>query len=336
MAPAARTVLEQAAALQQRGDPFVLVTVVWRRGPSSGRQGSKALILPDGTMRGWLGGACAEPTVLRKALAALSDGRPRLLLLGPLDELERGRREGVETVPIACASEGAMEVYVEPVLPTPRVVAIGRTPAVDTLVEMALALGWRAIIVDDLPDLPDAIDGRTAFVVATQGHDDERALQAALKTEAGYVGLVASHQRAHAVLDYLRARGVLESDLARVRAPAGLDLGSTTNEEIGVAILAELVALRAAGQLGTSAVEPRAVEATDPVCGMVVDRSTAHYRSEHADKVWYFCGPRCQQQFETAPERYADAESAPVSRVQSQVRSTSSSSDGGGGLPASK
>jgi xanthine dehydrogenase accessory factor len=302
------TVLEQAAALQQQGEPFAVVTVVWRRGPSSGHQGSKALILTDGTMRGWLGGACAEPAVVRQALASLGDGRPRLLLLGPLDEVERGRREGVLTVPIACASEGAMEVYVEPVLPAPQVIAIGRTPAVDTLVEMALTLGWRAAIVelDAAGDLSAAIDRRSAVVVATQGHDDERALQAALKSEAGYVGLVASHARARAVLDYLRARGIAESDLARIRAPAGLDLGSTTNEEIGVAILAELVALRAGGQFATGPVASAGVEVTDPVCGMAIDVSSASCSSEHGGRVWYFCGPECQRQFERDPERYVE------------------------------
>jgi xanthine dehydrogenase accessory factor len=334
-------VLERAAALQQRGEPFVLVTVVWRRGPGSGRQGSKALILPDGTMRGWLGGACAEPAVLRHALAALSDGRPRLLLLGPLDELERGRREGVETVPIACASEGAMEVYVEPVWPEPQIVAIGRTPAVDTLVGMALVLGWRATIVDETVDsgpseehadgLPVVtsldvgrlrVDSRTAVVVATQGHDDERSLQAALRTEAGYVGLVASHQRAQAVVDYLRTRGVPESDLARIRAPAGLDLGSTTHEEIAVAILAELVALRAAGRFAIGPVQRRRPDGplaavADPVCGMAIDIATAPYRSEHADLVWYFCGPQCQREFETAPARYVKSGPRPVGSTSS-------------------
>jgi xanthine dehydrogenase accessory factor len=305
------TVLEQAATMERQGQPFVLVTVVWRRGPSSSRQGAKALILPDGTIQGYLGGACAQPRLVSEALAALGDGRPRLLLLGPLDELERGRREGIETVPIACASEGAMEVYVEPVLPAPQVVAVGRTPAVETLVEMALLLGWRATVVDEAVDIGGNlgqlnVDRGSAVVVATQGRDDECALQAALGTEAGYVGLVASRQRAQSVVDYLRARGVVESDLARVRAPAGMDLGSTTHEEIGVAILAELVALRAAGSFGVGAAGSTQMAVTDPVCGMAVDPSTTRHRSEHAGRIWYFCGPHCQHQFEAAPAGYVD------------------------------
>jgi xanthine dehydrogenase accessory factor len=302
------TVLEQAAALQREGQPFALVTVVWRRGPSSSQQGAKALILPDGTMRGWLGGACAQPRLVSEALIALEDGRPRLLLLGPLDELERGHREGVDAVPIACASEGAMEVYVEPVLPAPRVVAVGRTPAVEVLLGLAQLLGWRVAAVDDPAAL--TADGRTAVVVATQGHDDERALESALRTDAGYVGLVASRPRAGAVVDYLRARGVAEADLTRVRAPAGLDLGPTTSDEIGVAILAELVALRAAGKFGLESAERGAGGAEpviDPVCGMVVTPSPAQYQREHAGRVWYFCGQGCRRRFEEAPERYVPA-----------------------------
>jgi xanthine dehydrogenase accessory factor len=309
------TVFEQAAELEAQGQPFVLVTVVWRRGPTSGRQGAKALILPDGSMRGWLGGACAEPAVMREALASLADGRPRLLLLGPLDELERGRREGVDTVPIACASEGALEVYVEPVLPAPQVVVIGRTPAVDLLASLVVALGWRASIVDDGGDLRAhaaagvpvtttldlgaiGVDGRTAIVVATQGHYDELALQAALATDAGYVGLVASAPRAEAVLDYLRARGAADADLARVRAPAGLDLGRVAHHEIAVAILAELVALRAAGALAGRDGAAAPDEARDPVCGMVVNVATSRYQSERGGVTSYFCGPSCYQQFE--------------------------------------
>jgi len=302
------TILQQAAALQREGQPFALVTVVWRRGPSSSQQGAKALILPDGTMRGWLGGACAQPRLVSEAVIALGDGRPRLLLLGPLDELERGHREGVETVPIACASEGAMEVYVEPVLPAPNVVAIGRTPAVDVLLGMTQVLGWHVAALDDPAAL--SADSRTAVVVATQGHDDERALETALRTDAGYVGLVASRPRAKAVVDYLRARGVAEADLARVRAPAGLDLGPTSSEEIGVAIVAELVALRAAGKFGLkpgASGESGTDAVIDPVCGMTVTPSPAQYQTEHAGRVWYFCGPDCRRRFEAAPERYAAA-----------------------------
>jgi xanthine dehydrogenase accessory factor len=176
---------------------------------------------------------------------------------------------------------------------------------------MAQVLGWRVAAVDDPATL--SADSRTAVVVATQGNDDERALDTALRTDAGYVGLVASRPRAKAVVDYLRARGVAEADLARVRAPAGLDLGPTSSEEIGVAIVAELVALRAAGKFGPktgASSESRMDAATDPVCGMAVTPSPAQYQREQAGRVWYFCGPDCRRRFEEAPERYVAAATA--------------------------
>src|SRR5262245_18323026 len=126
-------VLELANDLSRRGEPFVLATVVWRRAPSSGKEGSTALVTPDRRVRGWLGGAGVEPTVIRDAIKALDEGTPRLLFLGPPEDLAARGREGVVIVPIACQSEGALEVYVEPVLPQPHLVVIGRSPAVGTL-----------------------------------------------------------------------------------------------------------------------------------------------------------------------------------------------------------
>ena len=319
-------VLELANELTRRGEPFVLATVVWRRAPSSGKEGSTALVTPDRRVRGWLGGACAEPTVIREALKALEEGTPRLLFLGGEEELllaARGR-DGVVTVPIACQSEGALEVYVEPVLPQPHLVVIGRSPAVGSLATMAGVLGWRTVVVDegglaeDYPgagsvittlDLGEAgVTDRSIVVVATQGHYDEAALEAALATPAPYVGLVASRKRAESVLGYLRDRGVSQVQLARVHAPAGLDLGKVAHEEIAVAILAELVRERAAGALAAAppAEIPRH-EALDPVCGMTVDVAGAKYSSAYDGTTYYFCSAGCLQRFEDDPARFAVA-----------------------------
>lgn len=317
-----REILELAARLSAEGTPFALATVVWSRAPSSGKPGGTAIVTADGTLRGWLGGACAEPVVLREALRALEEGTPRLLLLGTPDDLAGQGREGVLAVPIACQSEGALEVYVEPVLPSPHLVVIGRSPAVDALAEMALALGWRPVVVDDRgdPELhPGGLDVRTSLdeglaeigptsmvVVATQGHYDEDALERVLGTPAAYVGLVASRRRAEGVLGYLRDRGVPEADLARVRAPAGLDLGHLPNREIAVAILAELVRLRAEGAVPAGGAGPAPVrhEAIDPVCGMTVEVATARYRTTHEGRTYLFCNARCLERFTADPARY--------------------------------
>jgi xanthine dehydrogenase accessory factor len=315
--------LELAADLARRGQPFVLATVVWRRAPSSGKEGSKAVILPDGTVRGWLAGACAEPTVIAEARAAMNDGRSRLLFLGPAGELDGVLRDGVVTVPMACESEGALEVYLEPTLPAPHVVVIGRSPAADTVASLAYTLGWRATIVDDegsadhpdgIPVLPSldlaglGVDTSTAVVVATQGHYDEDALEAALATDAGYVGLIASQRRAATVLDYLRTRGVAEEQLGRVQAPAGLDLGKVDPAEIGVAVLAELVALKGSGGLKAAVPAPTSgQEARDPVCGMTVDVTRARHRSEHDGRTFFFCSAGCRREFEADPAKYGAA-----------------------------
>jgi xanthine dehydrogenase accessory factor len=189
---------------------------------------------------------------------------------------------------------------------------------------MAAALGWRTVVVDegglaeDYPgagrvlttlELSDAdVTERSVIVVATQGHYDEAALEAALATPAPYVGLVASRTRADAVLGYLRDRGVPDGALARVHAPAGLDLGRVAHEEIAVAILAELVRERAAGNL--AAAPPAEItrhEALDPVCGMTVDVATARFSSTFEGTTYYFCSAGCLDRFEGEPARFATA-----------------------------
>lgn len=216
-----------------------------------------------------------------------------------------------------------MEVHVEPMLPQPQLVAVGRSPAAIALTAMAAALGWRSVAVDDGGDPTDHpgagrvvttldlgqanVDERSFVVVATQGHYDEAALEQALGTSAAYIGLVASRTRAEGVLGYLRDRGVSDDALARVHAPAGLDLGRIDSEEIAAAILAEIVQLKAEGGLhGATPDEETAVghEEIDPVCGMTVQVAGSHYRSVHDDLTYYFCSAGCLASFETDPASY--------------------------------
>jgi xanthine dehydrogenase accessory factor len=325
-----RDLLGLAGRLHRNHQPFVLATVVWARGPSSGKQGGTALIEADGTVHGWIGGACAEPVVLRYARRVVNDGEPQLLYLGPAEELDGHTRDGVLTVPIACDSDGALEVFMEPVLPQPRIVVIGRSPAVHSLAALLGAMDWRATVVDDggdHEDYPDEaevytsltdlagieVDQATPIVVATQGHYDEAALEAALATPAGYIGLVASAKRAETVLGYLRDRGVSEAEVARIRSPAGLDLGPIEHREIAVSILAELVRLRAAGELAVTAeaeTEP-APDATaiDPVCGMTVDVAGARFTADYEGETYFFCAAGCEAAFSANPESFTASSS---------------------------
>jgi xanthine dehydrogenase accessory factor len=319
------SVLAEAVELTTHRVPYVLATVVWRRGPSSGRQGSKAVVLADGTVRGWLGGACAEPSVVRHARECLETGQPALLFLGQPDELDGRSQEGVRSIAMACESEGALEVYLEPHRPEPQVIVVGRSPAVDALAELAIAVGWQAAVIDDggnpdehsrpglvrtKLDLSElGIDRATAVVVATQGHYDDLALEAALASDAGYVGLIASGKRASTVLDHLRSQGVAAAELDRVEAPAGLDLGAVANAEIAVAVMADLVARRARGELAAagSSPAPLRVEATDPVCGMTVLVDDAKYHAVHQGADYWFCAPGCKRAFEADPAAYLGA-----------------------------
>ena len=175
---------------------------------------------------------------------------------------------------------------------------------------------------------------------------DEEAVEQAVTAGPAYVGLVGSRKRGAAVLGYLADRGVAREALDRVRVPAGLDLGKTSHPEIAVAILAELVQLRSAGQLGERPasrpaaaapyrVDPGinpgkaesipgstrdpvgaagtmapagAAEAVDPVCEMTVAAGKAGRPLEYGGVTYYFCSAGCRAEFESDPESYARKE----------------------------
>jgi xanthine dehydrogenase accessory factor len=302
-------VLMQAARLAERGEDCALATVVWRQSPSSGQPGARAVITASGDIHGWIGGACAEPAVLRVAREVIADHKSRLLLLGSTDQFGEAVPEGMTVVPISCQSEGALEVFVEPVIATPNLVVVGRSPMANTLAELAAALGWRAE-VRDVGEFSAAVVNTTSMVVvATQGHGDEDAVEAALAAAPAFVGLVASRRRGEAVLGYLADRGVPANQLARVRVPVGLDLGATTHREIAVAILAELVQLRASGALSVPGEQPAApATATDPVCGMTVDVRPDALQLEHDGQTFYFCCAGCRSAFEKDPAGFLGRE----------------------------
>jgi xanthine dehydrogenase accessory factor len=275
-----RQVLIEAGQLSADRRPYAFATVVRVERPTSAREGNHALIKPDGSVTGWIGGACSEPTVVREALQALADGKPRLV-----------------TIEGSCASEGLVEVFIEPQLPEPVLAIVGDSPAARTLADLAARIGWR---------VSREIDPRAgAIVVATMGTEDEAALRAALGTPATYVGLIASRRRGAAAVSALREQGIDDEALARVRCPAGLDLGPSSQEEIAVAVLAELVAWWHTRAVETTpAAASAAAEALDPVCGMTVAVAGAKETTLHAGVRYYFCCAGCRRRFESDPARY--------------------------------
>src|SRR5258708_4847793 len=209
-------VLERAGELARSGQTFALATVVWRQGPSSSKQGSRAIITAEGEVHGWIGGACAEPLVIREARQVMADGNARLILLGTPDQFGAAVPEGMTVVPISCQSEGALEVYIEPVLPVPHLVIVGRSPMATTLADLSRALGWCTDLLAAQEFAPGHANERSMVVVPTQGPRPEHLIDRALAIRPAYLGLVASRKRAEAVLGYLADRSVPKDQLDRV------------------------------------------------------------------------------------------------------------------------
>ncbi|MEM9467214.1 MAG: XdhC family protein, partial [Actinomycetota bacterium] len=165
-------VLERAVELAESGEPFVLATVVWREGPSSGQQGSRAIYTASGQMHGWIGGACAEPVFIREAKSVLAAGQPRLLALGA-DDRFGDLPQGTEAIAMSCQSEGALQIYLEPVVPVPHLVIVGASPMAASLAGMAAQLDWRVERLTGAEFSEGMVGESSIVVVATQGHGDE-------------------------------------------------------------------------------------------------------------------------------------------------------------------
>jgi len=257
-------VTRSAAQLDEAGVAFVEATVVRCAAPTSARPGDRAIVLGDGTVEGFVGGSCADSTVRLQALRALETGEPLLLRILPGEYDGPSDEEGAVVVANPCLSGGALELFLEPHLPPPRVAVAGESPVARALAQLCEPLGFRARTG------ATAAPGDFAAVVASLGHGDEEAVRIGLEAGCDYVGLVASRVRGAAVLETLRADGVADAALARVRTPAGVEIGARTHAEIALSILAELVAVRRAPTPAAAGFAARPCEAVDPVCGMSV------------------------------------------------------------------
>ena len=305
-----------AAELQRSGEAFALATVVRCEAPTSAKPGAKALIRENGRVQGWVGGACAEPVVAREALQAIRDGRPRLIGLYGAGGRIPGRTEGMLEYGMTCHSGGTLEIYVEPYLPKPQLVLIGHGPVVETLATLGRAADFTVVTL--FADTLQAgleqqrLTGRASVVVATHADSDEEVLDRVLRTDAGYVSLVASRRRAGVILESLERRGLPPEQRSRLKAPAGLDIGAVTPEEIAVSILAEIIQHRRSDK--TRGVEAEAqstpavrIESKDPICGMTVDNVSAKFRSEFSGRTVYFCCRHCKEMFDQNPDQYRAA-----------------------------
>jgi xanthine dehydrogenase accessory factor len=290
-----------AARLSRRADelraartPFVVATVVRAQRPTSVRTGDAALVLGDGTIEGFVGGACAEQSVRLHALRALETGEGLLLRILPGDE-EGPAAEGAVTVSNPCLSGGSLEIFLEPMLPSPRVLIVGDTPIAHAVARMGAELDLDMVVVPGAEVEPAADD--LALVVAAHGRDELLALRRALEAGLPYVGLVASRVRGSAVVAELHDEGVAKARVARLETPAGLDIGARTPEEIALSILARIVAVRRGEHTLSVRVVAAVVEvatAIDPVCGMAVAATERTPHVDHEGRRVYFCCEGCR------------------------------------------
>jgi len=297
---------DRAAELRRQRVPFVHARVVRAERPTSAKPGDEAVVLPDGTIDGFVGGTCAESTVRAQALSLLDSGQSLLLRIMPEGDGSLVDAAGSLTVVNPCLSGGTLEIFLEPVVPAPAVAVVGDSPIAAALAALGAGVGFQ--ITDD----PGA-DGLAAVVVASHGRDESEALKAAVQSGVPYVGLVASRKRGEAVVAGL---DLGDAPRAAVHTPAGLDIGARTPREVALSILAEIVALRPrpsgtaapgatseAAAAASGAVAPEVV--TDPVCGMAVVADDAALHLDHGGTRHFFCGTGCLRAFAADPAGYS-------------------------------
>lgn len=290
---------QRAADLAHEGEPFAIAFVVRRLPASSSREGDMALITTDGAFHGWLGGSCTQPSVVAEAARALSDGRPRLLSLSPDPEAER--RPGVVVLPMTCQSGGSVEIYIEPILPVPRLALFGDSPVAQALGELGRAMGYS--VLEPGAGAPSAAP--LYAVVAAMGNGDEEAVRRALALSPAYLGVVASRKRFAQIKETLLVQGVEPAALDGIKSPAGLNLGAKTPHEIALSILAEIVERQRKPEPAAAPAPAPEAEAIDPICGMTVNIARAKHVTEHEGKSYYFCCGGCKAKFEAEPGNWS-------------------------------
>jgi len=317
--------LQLAQTLNERDEPYAVVTVVRVGAPTSAYVGAQAIVLRDGRLCGWIGGGCAQEIVIAAALEAIATGKPALVRIA---NDERQPEPDVAQHAMPCASNGTIELFVQPYSAGTSLCVLGDTPAASEARFFAQRLGIRVV---------HSVDEAAVVLVATQGAADAQALEAALASPAQHVLMIASRKKADRLRDLMRLRGIREDRLAQLQAPAGQDAGARTPSEIAlVAVAGVLALLRGKGAShgehepaeaasGAVLAAPAAAENVpldkqastfiNPVCGMAVSTVTALHVEHYAGEDYYFCCSGCWTTFRQDPARYAAIRRAATSRV---------------------
>ena len=286
----------RAQELAEADAPFVVATVVRVQRPASVDPGNVGLVHADGTIEGFIGGVCAQHSVRLHALEAIESGMPLLLRIVPDGPEEIIREEGSVTVANPCLSGGAIEVFLDPVLPAPRVLVAGDSPIVAALRRLGPEVGLKMVAAQDITDgVLAPTEGDLALVVAAHGNDEVATLRAGLEAGVPYVGLVASRKRGATVIEELREDGIAEELIDALETPAGFDIGARTPAEVALSILARIIAVRRSERGPAPAA---ALTAVDPVCGMTVVVGADTPSLEHDGESVYFCRAGCRRKFE--------------------------------------
>jgi len=311
--------------------------VVRCESPTSAKPGARGIVTADGTITGWIGGGCAQPIVIEESRRALRDGTARLVRITP--SAGKAEVDGIHAYEMVCYSGGTMDIFIEPVLPAPQVVILGRSPVARTLATLAHALKFDVIVhapgarAEDFGEptaFADSLDlsqlarpGQSFVVVSTQGEDDEGGVAAALASGAAYVAVVASPKKWKTLSAQLIQQGAERKAVERVHVPAGLEINAKEPEEIALSILAQIVSIRRsdafepAGDAAAAAKGAHAghgahesaggPSAIDPICGMTVDVAKAKYMSTYEKQTVYFCCAGCKRTFDADPAKHVRA-----------------------------
>ena len=277
-------------------------------------------------MLGWVGGGCVNGIIIKEAEDAMKTDKSRLVRIGKT--IIPSKKENVMEYEMTCQSEGIVEVFIEPVMPKPHLVVIGKTAIARSLVKLAGETGYRITSVAEDANLTTfskvdelitqlnlsdvATTASTCIVIATQGEQDEKALEEALKKDRMYLGFVASRKKMESVAKYLVDAGFDKGAVDAIRSPAGIDINAKTPEEVAISILAEMIQCKnnESGIKGFEKFDESKTEIPvpkyyiNPVCGVPIDMNHPKYIIEYKGEKVYFCCDGCKTKFEASPEKY--------------------------------
>lgn len=319
--------IDKVNALREQEQAYATATIVRRRQPSSGKPGDKAIITTDGNVHGWIGGGCTRGIVIKEALLAMQDRKPRFVSIAP--EKKMNTFDNTKTYTMTCQSGGEVEVYIEPIMPNPQLIIFGTSHISMSLARLAKAIDYRVDVyattpesqvfdgVDHLRSLdqlePSKVNPNAHLIVCTQGEGDAQALHSALSIGSSYLSFVASRKKANAIFREVRALGASFDQLKTIKTPAGIDIHAKTPDEVAISILAEIINhyRNPSEQSQSPSVDDIELQNDDlyinPVCKIPIRKSTAKYVLDYKEEKVYFCCDGCKVSFEKNPAQYMEA-----------------------------